>query len=177
MVGNGGGGSQTGFGERVYDGNRRGDRVRRSVALAVGQLVLAVLCHAEPRWCSVSPRDASNTIVYPPIAAAAQVEGEARARIIYRPNGQVQKVETISGVAMLSITLSDQLANWTVRSSAPGGELCETLVVATFELRKPARRWKQKIRFVKEPNTIRIFVSRPRPEIETEAIAVTRQAY
>src|SRR5208282_2893220 len=94
--------------------------------------ISAIASAEEPRWCSVSSRDSSNTLVYAPIAAAAQVQGEARARIIYRPNGRVEKVVSVSGAPMLSGPLVQQLSQWTVRSKAPGGELCQTLVIATF---------------------------------------------
>jgi hypothetical protein len=124
----------------------------------------------EPRWCSVSSRDTSNTIVYVPIAAAAQVQGEARARIIYSPNSRVERVEPVSGVPMLLEPLAGQLSNWTVRSNASGHELCQTLVIATFMLRKPSRSWtrKQKVKFTTGPNAIHVLISRPRPEIETD---------
>jgi len=141
--------------------------------------ISAVASAQEPRWCSISSRDPSNTLIYAPIAAAAQVQGEARARIIYRPNGRVEKVEPLSGVPMLLMPLADQLSKWTVRSKASGDELCQTLVIATFTLRgRPRyRNWKDKIKFTTEPNTIYISISRPPPEIETDSIGAARQGY
>jgi hypothetical protein len=107
------------------------------------------------------------------------VQGEARARIIYKPNGRVEMVEPVSGAAMLSGSLASQLSNWTVRSNATGDEVCQTLVIATFTLGKPtrSRKWKEKVKFTTEPNTIHIFVSRPRPELETDAIGAVRQGF
>jgi hypothetical protein len=137
-----------------------------AILLALG--ALATICHGKPRWCSVSKRDPSNTITYPPIAVAAQVQGEARVRIIYQPNGKVEKVEPISGVAMLSQPFESQLMNWTVKTNEAGGELCQTLVVAVFTLRLPARARpsRQKVQFTREPNAVRVSISRNHPEIE-----------
>jgi hypothetical protein len=132
---------------------------------------------AEPRWCSVSSRDPSNTLVYAPIAVAAQVQGDVRARIIYKPHGRVEKVEPVSGAVMLAASLAHQLSNWSIRSNASGDELCQTLVIATFTLRKPPRlwKWKERVKFTTEPNIIHIFTSRPRPIIETVAAGEARQ--
>jgi hypothetical protein len=139
----------------------------RGLSLILLCIAFATVAFAEePRWCSVSSRDSSNTLAYAPIAAAAQVQGEARARIIYRPNGRAEKVEPVSGVPMLLIPLTDQLSKWTIRSKASGDELCQTLVIATFTLRDPPGKGKSRIKFSKEPNTVRIFLSRPRPIVE-----------
>ena len=144
--------------------------------------ISAIASAGEP-MVLVSSRDPSNTLVYAPIAVAAQVQGEASARIIYRPNGRVEKgSEPFSGVPMLLIPLTEQLPNWIVRSNANGGELCQTIVIATFTLGKPTRlrnrkKWKQKTKFATEPNTVRIFVSIPRPEIETVASGAARQGF
>jgi hypothetical protein len=117
----------------------------------------------EPRWCSVSKKDPSNTLVYLPIAAAVEVQGEARARIIYRPNGRVERVEPVSGSPMLAAALAQELPQWTVRSNAPSDEPCQTLVVAAFSLRLPRGRGKEKVKFETEANSIYIYISKPRP--------------
>lgn len=143
---------------------------------AIMLLIVAVspIAFAEaPRWCSVSSRDSSNAVVYAPIAAAAQVEGEARALIVYQPNSKVEEVEPLSGAPMLLMPLADQLSKWTIRTKATGDELCQTLVIATFELRKPPRSWKTKMKFTTAPNTIHLYISRRRPEIEEVSAAVT----
>jgi len=69
---------------------------------------------------------------------------------------------------MLSQPLANQLSKWTVRSNAPGDELCQTLVFAIFSLRA-AHRGKEKIKFKMEPNTVSISISRPMPILETVA--------
>ncbi len=160
--------------------------MRRLAFVLLCVAISAIASAAEPRWCSVSSRDPSNTLIYSPIAAAAQVQGEARARIVYKPNGRIEKVEPVSGAAMLSGSLAHQLPNWTVRSRASGDELCQTLVIATFTLRKPPHFWKsglwkrkEKFKFTLEPNAIRIFISRPWPRIETVAdtVGAVRQGF
>jgi hypothetical protein len=91
--------------------------------------------HAETRWCSITGRDSSDKFNYPPIAKAARVWGMVLAHMIYAPNGTVERVEAISGPPMLRTQLSDQLMKWTVvKTDAHGEELCETLVIANFEL-------------------------------------------
>jgi hypothetical protein len=149
----------------------------KGLTLMLGSSILAAACHAEPRWCSVSSRDASNTLIYAPIAVAARVQGGAQALIIYKPNRRVEKVESVSGVPMLSGPLADQLQNWTVRTKASGDELCQTLVLVTFQLREPTRKgWKQKTKFAAGLNSISIYVSRPASEImESEAATAARQ--
>ncbi len=148
----------------------------RSSILFLSLVISATAIAEEPRWCSVSSRDPSNTVHYAPIAAAAQVQGEARAQIIYKPNGKVQKIEHIAGALMLSQPLENQLMNWTVRSNAPGDESCQTLVIATFALRKHGS---GKFKFTTESNVIHIFVSKHRPEIvvESDAASEARQGF
>jgi len=144
----------------------------------------------EPRWCSVSSRDPSNTLAYAPIAAAAQVQGGVSAVIIYRPNGHVEEVESVSGPLMLSQPLATQLSKWTVRSNASGDELCQTLVIATFKVGKPTpqptkfrrlrlalMRKKEKIKFTTEPNTIRISISHPGPLFSESSSSTARQGF
>jgi hypothetical protein len=146
----------------------------RGLSLVLLCIVFSAIAFAEePRWCSVSSRDPSNTITYAPIAAAAQIQGEVRARIIYRPNGRVEKVEPVSskvepvsGTKILLAWLTDELPNWTVRTNASGDEPCQTLVIATFTLQEPrSRKWKSKVKFTTEPNTIHIYISRHWPEL------------
>jgi hypothetical protein len=103
--------------------------------LALGSF--ACVCRAEPRWCSVVGRDASNKLAYPPIAKAARLWGLVTSRMVYAPNGKVVQVEPIWGPAMLSNGLTNQLMGWTVKTDAVGDELCETLVIAEFRLNFP----------------------------------------
>lgn len=115
-----------------------------------------------PRRCPVSKKDPSNILVYLPIAAAAEVQGEARSHIIYQPNGRVERVEPISGSPMLAAALAHELPQWTVRSNAPSDELCQTLVVAVLSFRLLRGRGKEKVKFETEANSIYIYISKPR---------------
>ncbi len=105
-------------------------------ALPVSLILIAVACggRAEPRWCSLSGRDPSNKFFYPPIARAARVSGVVLSHLIYTPNGNVQRVEPISGPRLLSDSLAGQLMDWTVKTDAVGTELCQTLVIAEFRI-------------------------------------------
>jgi hypothetical protein len=147
--------------------------MKRFFAILLVLGVLATVCRGEPRWCSVSKKDPSNTVAYPPIAVAAQVQGEARARIIYKPNGKVEKVETVSGVALLSQPLQSQLMNWIVRTNESGEELCQSLVIAVFALHLPEGRGKEKIKFTLEPDAIRVTISRNYAKVYTSDSAQT----
>lgn len=162
----------------------------RSSILFLSLVISATAIAEEPRWCSVSSRDPSNTLAYAPIAAAAQVQGGASAVIVYKPNGLVEKVESVSGPLMLSQPLANQLSKWVVRSNAPGDELCQTLVFATFKVGKPTpqptkfrrlrlalMRKKEKIKFTTEPNTIRISVSHPGPIMGESSASAARWGY
>jgi hypothetical protein len=102
------------------------------IVLALG--ALASVCHAETRWCSIAAHDPSNHLSYPPIARVAQVHGVVLSRIIYATTGLVQRVEQVSGPAMLSTSLSQQLLQWKIKTDAHGEELCQTLVIAEFGL-------------------------------------------
>ena len=94
-------------------------------------------CRSEPRRCVVSEKDASNTLVYPPIARAARVQGVVVMRMVYAPNGKVVRTEPVFGPAMLSASLTRQLLNWTVKTDAVGEEECMALVIAEFRFHDP----------------------------------------
>ena len=110
-------------------------RIARIVGVAVGGLVTAPLCFAEPRWCSITGRGPNDTVVYPPIAKAARVQGNVASRIVYTPSGEVVRVEPIWGPVMLVNSVHDQLMRWNPRTDATGSEFCETLVAFSFRFR------------------------------------------
>lgn len=103
---------------------------------AVGALfgILAVPCRAEVRSCPVEARDQSSRIEYPQFAFAAGAQGVVVVRLIYFPNGKVEKVELVSGPEIFSTALTGQLKDWTVKTEAKGNELCETLLIAKFTI-------------------------------------------
>jgi hypothetical protein len=95
---------------------------------------IASLSQAEPRWCSITGRASSDTLIYPPIARAARVSGVVLSRVIFSPAGKVENVESISGPAMLADSVAQQLGKWTFRTTAQGDELCEAIVISEFRL-------------------------------------------
>ena len=133
--------------------------MRKSAAVVLALGALVATCRAEPRWCSVAGNDPSNKLVYPPIAKAARVSGVVLAHMIYAPNGKVQQVEPISGPPLLSDSVTRQLANWTVKTDAPGDELCETLVIASFTLIESSRKPPEEPSISLEPSIIRLSVA------------------
>lgn len=104
--------------------------------LLFGIVLFALQSQAEPRWCSVTGRASGDTFVYPPIARAARVHGVVLGRLVFETNGKPVRFESVSGPLLLSETLKGQLLKWNVKTDASGDELCETLVIAEFKLRK-----------------------------------------
>jgi hypothetical protein len=109
----------------------------KTFTILVLSAFVVLRCQAEPRWCVVSAKDASNTLVYPPIARAALVQGVVVMRMIYMPNGKVARTEPVFGPAMLSTSMTSQLSNWTVKTDAVGDEQCMTLIIAEFRFHDP----------------------------------------
>jgi len=101
-------------------------------------LTAATIAHAEPRWCSITGKGPNDKVLYPPIAKIARVNGLVLSRIIYRPNGKVEKVENISGPPMLVRFLAAQMMDWNIKTDASGEQLCETLVIAKYQLNEPS---------------------------------------
>jgi hypothetical protein len=97
----------------------------------------AAICHAEPRWCSVTGTGPNDKLIYPPIAKIARVNGIVLTHVVYEPSGRVVKVEAISGPPMLSVSLAKQISGWTLKTNANGDQLCETLIIASYELNPP----------------------------------------
>lgn len=142
--------------------------MRRLVLLLIGLGALASICHAEPRWCSISGKDPSNEFFYPPIARAARVWGLVMMRMIYAPNGKVVRFEPISGPRLLSDSLRGQLSDWTVKTDVRGDELCETLVIAKFTLHDPPGTKLEGPKFTVEPSIVRLSVDTvPDPPLDT----------
>ena len=132
--------------------------MKKSTAFLVGLGLLASLCRAEPRWCSVVSNDPSNKLIYPPIARAARVPGVVLVHMIYAPNGKVVRVEPISGPRLLSSSLAQQMMDWTVRTDASGDELCETLVIAKFTMLDSGQAAPKEPSRVTEPSILRLSV-------------------
>jgi hypothetical protein len=115
-------------------------------------------CQGEPRWCGVSVNDASNSLVYPPIARAARVQGVVVMRMVYSPNGNVVRTEPVFGPAMLSASLTSQLLNWTVKTNAAGDEQCVTLIIAEFRFHDPDEPSRLQLQGPVAPGILRVSV-------------------
>jgi hypothetical protein len=99
--------------------------------------VLAMAAEAEPGWCSVTGKAAADRLSYPPIAKAARVEGVVVSRIIFEPNGKVERFESVFGPPMLFEFLEKEMSSWNLVTDAKGNETCETLVIARFRFKEP----------------------------------------
>jgi hypothetical protein len=98
-------------------------------------LVFSVSSSAErTRWCSPDAAATKGTLLYPPIARAAHISGPVIVRVTYRPSGEVLQVEPASGPHILSQSVVQQLSSWRIGTSAPGDDLCQSLVIAAFAL-------------------------------------------
>lgn len=86
--------------------------MKRLVLILLGACSLGLACHGEPRQCSISGRDLSNRISYPPIARLARASGVVMSRMIYTRNGKVARVDPISGPRLLSDALTGQVMDW-----------------------------------------------------------------
>jgi hypothetical protein len=98
--------------------------------------LLATPCVAQARWCALLGHSPRNTIVFPPIARVANVQGVVIARLHFSVSGQVASVETISGPKLLAQSVGEQLQTWTVKTDAPGNEPCQALFIAEFTIDK-----------------------------------------
>jgi|GEM_PF-1999943 hypothetical protein len=106
--------------------------------LIISLLAASVIAaEAEPRWCSITGKAAADKISYPPIAKAARVEGVVVSRIIFEPNGKVERFEAVFGPPMLFKFLEQAMSSWSLVTDARGYETCETLVIARFQFKEP----------------------------------------
>jgi hypothetical protein len=99
--------------------------------------LLASNAIAEARWCSITGRGSTDNLVYPQIARASRVSGVVVSRILYQPSGTVLRVETVSGIPLLSSSISQQLMYWTFKTDAAGEDICQSLVITDLRLGKP----------------------------------------
>jgi len=102
------------------------------VALLLG--AVSMVAHAEPRWCTITGRAASDRFEYPPIARAARVSGVVLSMVTFSPDGRVLQIDNISGPRMLADLLRRQISGWTLKTNAKGEEECKTLVIAHYRI-------------------------------------------
>jgi hypothetical protein len=142
--------------------------VKTRLVLVLALVSLAALCHAEPRWCAVTGRDSSNKFFYPPVARAARVSGIVVGRLFFLPDGKMQKFEPISGPSMLAGMLDEQLGVWTLRTDVSGSELCQTIVIAEFDLKGIDQSKNKRVDTSKWPTVMRLHVATSPMPIEPD---------
>lgn len=107
---------------------------RKGLVLLLTLGIVSTVSHAEPRWCSILGLGSGENLAYSPIARVARLHGIVLERVIYLPNGPVQSFDFISGPRMLSASLEQQMKSWAIKTNQRGEQLCETLVIAKFDL-------------------------------------------
>jgi hypothetical protein len=122
---------------RRYDVILRRILLRKIALPVLGFVALASLCHAEPRWCTITGFVDRESPVYPPIAKAANIQGAVLAHIIYPTTGKIESVKMIFGHQMLLKAVRDALLKWEVNTGATGDALCQTLVIVGFNIQEP----------------------------------------
>jgi hypothetical protein len=92
------------------------------------------VCRAETRWCSLTGKAGSDTLLYPPIARAAHISGTVIGRLHFSTSGKVEEFEVISGPIMLSRAVADQVKSWTVQTDSKGEQPCQSLFAVNFTI-------------------------------------------
>ena len=95
------------------------------------------ICQAETRWCALTGKAKSDTLLYPPIARVAHINGTVIGRLIFSTSGKVLGFDVVSGPPMLARAVTDQTRSWTVQTDATGNDPCQTLFVADFGFGDP----------------------------------------
>lgn len=95
------------------------------------------ICQAETRWCSITAKAKSDTLLYPPIARVAHINGTVIGRLTFSTSGRVLGLDVVSGPPMLVRAVTDQTRSWTIKTDATGNDPCQTLFVADFGFGDP----------------------------------------
>ena len=107
----------------------------RRLCIALG---LILICQsaaaADLRWCTITSKRDADTLVYPPIARVAHVEGIVIQRINFTSAGKVLSVESISGPQMLATSTADQLRTWHLQTDATGDQDCQSIVLVRYRI-------------------------------------------
>jgi hypothetical protein len=101
---------------------------------AVASIAFCQLAFAQTRWCSITGKAKDNSLVYPPIARAAHIDGIVIGRLHFATNGKVENFQVVSGPPILANSVTDQIKLWTVQTNAQGTEPCQSLFVVTFAI-------------------------------------------
>ena len=89
---------------------------------------------ADVRWCTITSKRDTDTLVYPPIARAAHVQGAVILRVTFSTTGSISSVESVSGPKMLVDSTSERLKAWQFHTNATGDQPCQSLVVVKYRI-------------------------------------------
>ena len=86
----------------------------RSTRLAIVfcTLMAPTLCHAQQAPCGLTSMTEPTEPVYPPIAKAAHAEGNVIMLVSFKTNGEVEKIDVISGPEMLRAAATTYVKSW-----------------------------------------------------------------
>jgi hypothetical protein len=109
--------------------------VFRRLSIALGFILMCqVATAADVRWCTITSKRNTDTLVYPPIARVARVDGIIIQRINFASTGKVLSVESISGPQMLATSTADQLKTWHLQTDATGDQDCQSLILVRYRI-------------------------------------------
>jgi hypothetical protein len=127
-------------------------------------LALAPMATAETRWCKITGKDASDTIVYPPVAHSAHLVGDVQILLTFNPNGEILEASTTNGTNLLADLTKLQLLKWHLKTDATGSAPCQNIVSVTYELVDDHTSTETSTTFA--PTMIRVHVKATVPTIE-----------
>jgi hypothetical protein len=109
--------------------------VFRRLCIALGFILTSQLAAAaEARWCTITGKRKTDTLVYPVSARAAHVDGVVVLRVHFSTDGGVLSVESISGPEMLVDPTNERLKSWQFHTDAVGDQPCQSLVVVKYRI-------------------------------------------
>lgn len=100
------------------------------------RLLILLLCTPNvcfaSHWCVMKPVKTDGP-AYPPLAKAARIQGVVISRLEFNADGNVSKVEIVSGHPLLAKAVGTREARWTFTSDVGAGG-CQILVISEFSL-------------------------------------------
>jgi hypothetical protein len=109
--------------------------VFRRLCITLGFILTCqIATAADTRWCTITSKRDTDTLVYPPIAKAAHLQGVVILRVNFSTTGSVSSVESISGPQMLVDSTSERLKAWQLHTNAIGDQPCQSLVVVKYRV-------------------------------------------
>jgi hypothetical protein len=167
MVGKSGGGSQTRRLPKCSAYHGASDKnVMKYLPFLLGFAMLLAPCRAETRWCRVAGTGPGDSLSYPETARQMRVFGVVHSRMKFSTDGKVIGLEYVSGPRLLANLLERQMKSWTIRTNARGNALCQTLVVAVFDLDSYGQYFAESAINPAAPSVFRLSVSAESPAVE-----------